>query len=583
MRWCLLIGICSWALVAAEPLTVVVEAPDARAGGLFVAVDAGLPQRFGLAVQVMQRPRGETSWDLLADNRAQAALVSDAVFAAWGQGQEVVLLATTHGPDARLLVAREDGGIGTASALATIPDEQLPTWPDGIPAAWLLAAPAHGLTLQRWRGGAVGFNAFLNGEVVVWPATWRERAHLADLGVRVRPVLQPTIGFGVALVCSRATWNAQAADVQRLRAMIFDGWRLAQEQPALLVSALAARTAAPVRGLLMHEVELALAALDASPLPDRAEIVELAARLRDAGVSVVLPDVFIAEVVVPGPISTWILTAALGVLLVLLIWPWRWNRQTGKRDETKASAAQRHLLSDLPDLDGWEIGVHYRPHSEVSGDFYICAALADSRALIVVGDVSGHGVQAAIVASAVAKAGEVLAPAQHSLGDWLIALDGAIAGDLPRGQFVTLVAVALDPWSGAVECARAGHPPAYLLDDDDKGQQHEIGPIGLALGLSTREAFAEQVRTESLHLAPGSDILLFTDGLTEVFDRSGAEYGSEGLKRSIARHRTQAAQMFVDAIARDAIAHAAHGPEDDLTALAIRRVRATVIPQEERA
>lgn len=579
MRSGILILLLLSGLVASEPLTVAIDVPDARAGGLFVAIDGGLPPRYGLSVQVMQRPRGETLWSLLASGQAQAALVSDRLFTAWGEGHDVILLATTHGPDARVLVAREEGGPVDAAALIGVSVDRLPQWPEGVPVAWLLQT--QGLQPSAWQGGRSGLAAFLNGEVVAWPATWRERAQLAELGVKVRPLLQPTVGFGVALVASRSAWQAESAQLQRLRDLVLAGWRLAQEQPSVLVTALAARNDTVPRGMLLQEAELALAALDPTPLPQQTEILALAQRLRAVGIPVELPAIFIAEVAPPHPWGTWVLLTLLIVLVLVAVWHMRWNRQTPRGEDSKASVAQRHLLSDLPDLDGWEIGVHYRPHSEVSGDFYICAALADSRALIVVGDVSGHGVQAAIVASAVAKAGEVLAPAQRSLGAWLIALEAAIAGDLPRGQFVTLVAVALDPWSGAIECARAGHPPAYLLDDDDQGHQHELGPIGLALGLSTREAFAEQVRTESLHLAPGSDILLFTDGLTEVFDRAGEEYGSEGLKRSIARHRSQGAQTFVDAIARDAISHAAHGPEDDLTALVIRRVRATVIPQEE--
>src|SRR5690606_30439782 len=115
------------------------------------------------------------------------------------------------------------------------------------------------------------------------------------------------------------------------------------------------------------------------------------------------------------------------------------------------------------------------------------------------------------------------------------------------GFFVTLVAVALDPHSGAIECSRAGHPPAWVLDGEDESWT-EAGPVGPALGLGSRDDFAARIGSSQMHLRPGSDLLLFTDGLTEIFDRAGNEFGEAGLRSSVMRHRHRDVQDFVDAL-----------------------------------
>ena len=584
MRPVLLLCLCWWASLAGEePLRVLIDAPDARAGGLFVALDQGLAPHYHLTITVVQRALGERELAPLDENRVDAALIGDGVFAAWSHGSTARVLAITHQPGARLLLARADGGITNLAGLVDMPAAALPAWQEGVPVDLLVAARPLGLDPRAWSRIDPSLNAFLDRESVVIAATWRDRAQLSALGLAVRPLRDPVLGFGVALVVSQKAWQEQQGACLRLRDMLLAGWARARAQPSLLVAALAARAENVPRGVLLQEADLALTNLATTTTPSAEMFQGLAKSLNAVGVPVQLPAQGWEEPAVPTAWGTVALLGAIIALLAIMLWQIRWNRRSTPKP-TPAGATQRSLLSKLPDLDGWEIGVHYRPHADVSGDFYICAGLRDSRALIVVGDVSGHGVRAALVASAVAKAGEVLAGSHTQVKDWLIALDAAIADDLPRGLFVTLIAVALDPWSGALDCARAGHPPAYLIaNEDDLSKptpQREIGPIGLALGLSTHEAFREQVRTESLHLAPGSDVLLFTDGLTEVFDRSGREYGIEGLFTSIARHRSASAQVFVDAIAQDAIRHAMHGPDDDLTALVIRRVRATVITEE---
>jgi sigma-B regulation protein RsbU (phosphoserine phosphatase) len=177
-------------------------------------------------------------------------------------------------------------------------------------------------------------------------------------------------------------------------------------------------------------------------------------------------------------------------------------------------------------------------------------------------------VQAALVVSGVLKAGELLAHRHDSLGGWLCAVQESVVPDLRRGLFVTMVVVALDPLTGEIECARAGHPPAFR---SGPGGWIEVGAIGLAIGIGDNHAFRSGLKTQRLTMREQDDLLLFTDGLTEVMDRTGQEFGVVGLRGSVARHHHGSAQALVDGLAHDAAGHGSGVTEDDLTVLVIRR------------
>lgn len=556
-----------WIAVAAavEPLRWA-GPDDARSGGILVAEAEGLLDGLPL---LRVDPAGLRALD---QGTVDAVLVGDEILSAWAAGQRPVLLAISHGPGVIEVVAPEGGGEPWNRVVS-----DLPRWP-GQPAASLrLAAQVSGR--EACLGGRKGgdLTDFIAGRLPLWPATWRHRAQLAELGVRTHPILTATDGFQLALVCSSSAWSTRREDCLRLRDGFVAGWRAARDQPAVLMRVLAAQSPGIAQGTLLREAEAALAGLRPQQMPVFDELRHLAGILEAAGIPAAIPSGALGEdpVVVEGTSVGGILVLCAVVLALVAAILAQVRTMRRLPIDTKLSETQRHMLSDLLDLEGWELALHFRPQAQVSGDFYLCTHLADGRALLVVGDVSGHGFNAALVMAAVHKAGELLAAQHAALTAWLIALDRAIAPDLPRGFFVTLVAVALDPHSGAIECSRAGHPPAWVLDGED-GSWVEAGPVGPALGLGSRDDFAARIGSSRIHLRPGSDLLLFTDGLTEIFDRAGNEYGESGLRASVLRHRHREVQEFVDALATDAVSHARRAPDDDLTALVLRRIRATV-------
>ena len=193
-----------------------------------------------------------------------------------------------------------------------------------------------------------------------------------------------------------------------------------------------------------------------------------------------------------------------------------------------ARSIQHALLpKDLPKLDGWKIAYHYQPAREVGGDFYDFLRLRDGRVGIVIGDVSGKGIAAALVMAntqsvlrAIAQSGDV-AP-----GRVLAEANEVLHTYIPSGTFVTCFYGVLDPQSGQIVFANAGHDLPYLQRD---GDARELRARGMPLGLMTG-MFYEEAETV---LTAGDDLLFYSDGLVEAHDPGGEMFGFPRLRELI--------------------------------------------------
>ena len=136
-------------------------------------------------------------------------------------------------------------------------------------------------------------------------------------------------------------------------------------------------------------------------------------------------------------------------------------------------------------------------------------------------------------------------------------------GELSAGNFVTMVCVTVDPRSGDVRAASAGHPPARMLGAD--GSVEPLAPQGLALGVEGAQRYEELQTT----LAPGAALCLYTDGLVEV-RHNGDQYGEERLDAALTSGRELPAQALAEHVVADAGAFAGE-PEDDYAVVVIRR------------
>jgi predicted ester cyclase len=172
---------------------------------------------------------------------------------------------------------------------------------------------------------------------------------------------------------------------------------------------------------------------------------------------------------------------------------------------------QASLPKEVPTLEGWQIAHNYQPAREVGGDFYDFLELEDGHLGIVVGDATGKGVPAALVMSTTCGMLRALALSVDSPGEALERANEALSARIPANTFVTCFYGVLDPKSGHLHYANAGHNLPCRRHD---GQADELRARGMPLGLMPGMAYEEK---EAM-LETGDSVLFYSDGLVEAHD-----------------------------------------------------------------
>ena len=171
---------------------------------------------------------------------------------------------------------------------------------------------------------------------------------------------------------------------------------------------------------------------------------------------------------------------------------------------------QASLPEVVPELEGWEISPRYQPAREVGGDFFDFLKLEDGRLGLVVGDATGKGVPAALVMSTTCGMLRAVAQASnYSPGEVLGRVNEALSTRIPASMFVTCFYSVLDPESGRLVYANAGHDLPYLRQGKDA---RKLSARGMPLGLMPGMCYEEK---ETL-LDAGETALFYSDGLVEA-------------------------------------------------------------------
>jgi serine phosphatase RsbU (regulator of sigma subunit)/anti-sigma regulatory factor (Ser/Thr protein kinase) len=179
---------------------------------------------------------------------------------------------------------------------------------------------------------------------------------------------------------------------------------------------------------------------------------------------------------------------------------------------------QQFLPHELPDLPGWKLAAYYGPAREVGGDFYDFIKLPEGQVGIVVGDVTDKGVPAALVMATThsilrAEAPRLVAPSQV-----LKRVNDLLVDEMPAHMFVTCLYAVLDPATGRLRYANAGHNVPYVSTE---GGVTELRATGMPLGLLPEMTYEEKEAT----LAPGDTVLLHSDGLAEAHNGEREMFG----------------------------------------------------------
>jgi serine phosphatase RsbU (regulator of sigma subunit)/anti-sigma regulatory factor (Ser/Thr protein kinase) len=225
---------------------------------------------------------------------------------------------------------------------------------------------------------------------------------------------------------------------------------------------------------------------------------------------------------------------------------------------------QNFLPRALPEAAGWSVAADYRPAREVGGDFYDFIELPDGRLGIVVGDVTDKGVPAALVMAATRSVLRASAQRLIEPGAVLERVNEHLVPDIPENMFVTCLYGVLDPVSGHLRFANAGHDLPYVKTADGVV---ELRARGMPLGLMPGMAYEEKEAT----LAPGDSVLLHSDGVVEAHDPQRDMFGFPRLKETMAG--SAGGQELIDRVLGDLEAFT--GPdaeqEDDITMVTLQR------------
>jgi serine phosphatase RsbU (regulator of sigma subunit)/ketosteroid isomerase-like protein len=227
---------------------------------------------------------------------------------------------------------------------------------------------------------------------------------------------------------------------------------------------------------------------------------------------------------------------------------------------------QASLPKEVPTLEGWQISPLYQPAREVGGDFYDFFELPDGRLGIVVGDATGKGVPAALVMASTRSMLRAVAQASnYSPGEVLRRVNDPLVTDIPPNMFITCFYCILDPESGRLKYANAGHDLPYL--HRRRGEAEELRARGMPLGLMPGMGYEEK----EIVLEAGEATLFYSDGLVEAHDPEGHMFSFPRLRALIAQHAQK--ESLEKALLEELYSFVGEGweQEDDITLLALRR------------
>src|SRR5829696_8120630 len=234
--------------------------------------------------------------------------------------------------------------------------------------------------------------------------------------------------------------------------------------------------------------------------------------------------------------------------------------------EVARSIQQASLPEEVPTLEGWQISPFYQPAREVGGDFYDFFELEDGLVGVVVGDATGKGRPAALVAEATTHMLRVVAQAfgSTSPGEVLARVNETLLARIPQNMFVTCFYAVLDPEKCTLSYANAGHNLPYLWHG---GNAQELRARGMPLGLMAGMGYEEK----EISLEAGEAALFYSDGLVEAHDSKGEMFGFPRLRELVAEHSEE--RSLEEVLLEELYSFVGEGweQEDDITLLTLRR------------
>ncbi len=210
-------------------------------------------------------------------------------------------------------------------------------------------------------------------------------------------------------------------------------------------------------------------------------------------------------------------------------------------DLAQASEIQRSLLpTEPPAYEGWELAGINLPCRTVGGDYFDFIPYQDGRLAVVVGDVSGKGLPAALLMSSLQAKVQMLRESNPSPDKAVGTLNRSLTERCPLGKFITFFYALLDPTTGALEYSNAGHNYPLILRAD--GNVETLTGNGLVMGLFS----AVQYEVKKTALEAGDMLVLYSDGVTEAADSADMEFGENGLAEFLTARKSVRCEDIVN-------------------------------------
>ncbi len=248
----------------------------------------------------------------------------------------------------------------------------------------------------------------------------------------------------------------------------------------------------------------------------------------------------------------------------------RYNRERIERELEIARAVHMSFLPETtPTIPGAEVAAWCEPASQVGGDYYDFLELGEGRWGLVVGDVSGKGIQAAFYMTLMKGFVQSLAPEYPDPSDLLDRVNHLFCRNAKRGTFVSVLYGVLDTRAGTFTYARAGHNP--LLWKPAAGTATAQESAGLAIGMTPDGRFRARLQTRVLPLAPGDSFVLYTDGYSEAMNARHDIFGTERLLELLDEHAGRGASALLNIVNASVETFVGQQDQhDDMTILIVR-------------
>jgi serine phosphatase RsbU (regulator of sigma subunit) len=245
------------------------------------------------------------------------------------------------------------------------------------------------------------------------------------------------------------------------------------------------------------------------------------------------------------------------------------NARLYQQQHQFVTTMQRSLLPrHRPAVEGLEVAEAYESSArlDVGGDLYDYLELGEGRLAIVLGDVTGHGIDAAADMAMTKFVFRSLIREHPDPADFLRHANDVVCQEVAVGKFVTMLCLTIDAAAGEVACACAGHPAPRLILP--RGAVEPLEVSGLALGIQPGERYEGVHRT----LEPGAVVVLYTDGVIEA-RRANELYGEARLDSFLARRRDVPAQELALGVLGDCRRFGGGELADDCAVVVVRRTR----------